>query len=1751
MNEFSRNAPVWSSRIVVTQSGTAGNAQAGTIDGSPARPSRGSDGFPLPSRPYRTRRLFAVSAALLMVLVVFAAIPRDARAGAVQPPTSQSITYGLGWERTINSDGTVEMHQLPTFQRWDGAVLPENSLNRSDGDWPYLFSQDTNGFLVTRFNDSFSQGLTTGSIHEFLPTGIKETLLIPVVPSENVISIPLETTYKLNVSDGTLTLADSSGAAIWRTEPFHAWDSSETPQVWDNPVASLSYSGGQIVLVLDAKMIAAASYPLYVDPTWTLSSSLGWGASTFQDATEDKGDHNIKLGWFADNFNDNTNEGQWVVESGSVTFASSVMQLGTSTTVKLNLAGSNLWADYRFAYKIRFTETQTGGTAQAYFRYTDANNHYYLDMSEVGDTLTLKKKYLGTLYTVATIPGVQILTNTDYTAKLRVTGGWVAVPSLEVWWQGALKWSGMDNTGPGAPATGYIKFATNSVAKTNIDDVRVWNTALGTMTTAVRDATGYHPTQTKIVGTVDAFNQTHVRIQSSADNTSWGPWTNLKSDMASTVFYKVPDQDAQRYYKLKVTLTSGNEGTPALSELTTTEDNLPLVITPTSNTGFESWYPYASGLANAVTGNVWYSSKDISISGKAFDLFIQRSYNSLRGSEAGPLGNGWTFNYNEKLVVNGDLTVTWNDADGSQLVFTPKGSTGGYSAPRGVPSRLVKNGDGSFTLWRLDGTRESFDSSGKLTFITDKNGNKVTMTYASGRLSIIADDAGKSLAFTYDGSGRITSIRDPMNRYANYSYDGSSNLVQRSDPMGFLENYTYAASKLASVVDPVGKRTSFVYDGSSRATEIWLGFYQAGSVVWQFRQYAIAYTSSNTRTVTNARSFTTTITLDSLGNPTNVSGPSIGCAACDSHGNWTAYRWDGEMNQIKVTDGRVNSWAQDFDHRSHLVSRTDPGGNVSTQTWTEVNNATNYLDVSSTSTTYRGFTTIFGYDWKGNMVAVTDPGGNTSQFGYDSSGFLNKTVSARGYTTWFVYNASGWLVKTTDPLNDATQYAYDVLGRRTSVTSPLTFVTVIAYDRNSRVINVTDPKLNFTTFTYNHREDLIRATDPDGLSTNYLVNTTNGRNQAVTDSGQNTTRYAYNPRDGVASVTDANQHTTTYQYDSFDRLKNVTTPLLYVTSYVYDAAGDKISRTDGNGYTTKYGYDKLDRLATVSYPGQPVYPSPQTVSYSYDKDGNLASTTGFGYTETRTYDKRDRLYSSTLNYGAFSSTVSYAFDKDGNRATMSLQDASGTSTTTYYYDRAERLTGEKDASGHNTTYSYDSDSRRTATLEPGGVTNAFVYDKADRVKTVYTNNSGGTIESLSYAYDKAGYQTSVTDVSSSTVVTVYTYDRNHRQNKTVQGTSTTWDSYDAVGNPTRETTPAVETYVYDADNELIYANASTGGGWYYTYDKDGNRVSQSNGAHGGTTDYTYDYENRLIGIVRGIITVCSYTYAPTGERISDSCGSAPNEAYDFATPGGTPNLIADYSSTGSRQDQYLHSDGVDSPVELIQGSSFYGYQVDRLGSVRRVTDINGNTVNTYNYDSWGGTSQSGTLANPFQYTAREYDSSAGLYSYRARFYDPSAIGRHGFLSQDPMGGGYAYVGDSPANFADPTGRSRAPPPSPPETRPPPQWAQLGPDSVTYTCGISGCADSFSPEAGHLLAWIAGVGFAGGALAGTLLRELLILSGEGATIIGLAIAVGSIWILSLDYFCSGNYWIAVKYVWEQYPPLDSGCNPVPWPQYRLF
>lgn len=113
----------------------------------------------------------------------------------------------------------------------------------------------------------------------------------------------------------------------------------------------------------------------------------------------------------------------------------------------------------------------------------------------------------------------------------------------------------------------------------------------------------------------------------------------------------------------------------------------------------------------------------------------------------------------------------------------------------------------------------------------------------------------------------------------------------------------------------------------------------------------------------------------------------------------------------------------------------------------------------------------------------------------------------------------------------------------------------------------------------------------------------------------------------------------------------------------------------------------------------------------------------------------------------------------------------------------------------------------------------------------------------------------------------------------------------------------------------------------------------------------------------------------------------------------------------------------------------------------------------YRYDAYGVQTQAADpMNNPYRYTAREWDNPVSLSYHRARFYDPT-LGR--FLSKDPAGmvdgtNLYAYAGDNPVNYGDPSGLDGNP------------WSGTG----TGTCarfGI-GCGSSCQPGGGSGGTW---------------------------------------------------------------------------------
>jgi RHS repeat-associated protein len=263
----------------------------------------------------------------------------------------------------------------------------------------------------------------------------------------------------------------------------------------------------------------------------------------------------------------------------------------------------------------------------------------------------------------------------------------------------------------------------------------------------------------------------------------------------------------------------------------------------------------------------------------------------------------------------------------------------------------------------------------------------------------------------------------------------------------------------------------------------------------------------------------------------------------------------------------------------------------------------------------------------------------------------------------------------------------------------------------------------------------------------------------------------------------------------------------------------------------------------------------------------------------------------------------------------------------------------------------------------------------------------------------------------------YAYDNIYQLLTAKQGTTTKESyTYDAVGN--RLSSVGVSPYSYNSSNQLTSIPGTT-----YTYDNNGNTKTKTTAA--GTTTYTWDYENRLTQVVLpGTGGTVTYKYDPFGRRVQKAftqggATTTTNYLYDG------DNLIEEVDQNGIVLARYTgSSERVDEPLAEVRSGATSYYDQDGLGSVTSLSDPVGGIAESYTFDSFGKlTASSGSVANSFRYTARDFDPESGLYYYRARYYDPS-IGR--FLGEDPIGLGsginrYTYVRNNPITLYDPWG----------------------------------------------------------------------------------------------------------------------------------
>ena len=651
----------------------------------------------------------------------------------------------------------------------------------------------------------------------------------------------------------------------------------------------------------------------------------------------------------------------------------------------------------------------------------------------------------------------------------------------------------------------------------------------------------------------------------------------------------------------------------------------------------------------------------------------------------GPFGFGWAVPWYATLSRGpNDDVLTINGSAGSQRKFVRdrRGSTilslsRKYFSGAGDASSMRRVSAGIFELRDADGTATRFRADGKIDYIDDPNGNRVTLAYnAAGRLVTLTHASGDSISIGYNASGRITDVADSFGRSMTFAYDVSNeHLLSAAADDGTTFSYTYDTGadvlKRHTLLSVTGGGTtrSFSYDSRGRLVNT--------SLVGNVSPVSFAYSDGR-------------ITIT------------------DAAGSNQAF-FDHRGRVAKVTDARGFSALAEYDKNDRIIRNTRSDGSTGKYEWCDCGSLTSFTDELGRKTTYansgpfkettqitdpKGSASSFTYDSAGNILSTIFADGSVETLGdYTASGLPGVYTNRRGQSTTFAYNSRGQITNRTRSNAEIVEYVYDLRGRINSVQGPSGSI-VFGYDTavdGDRLKEVAFPTGRMLTYEYDNfgRRTVIR--DNTGYETRYEFDAA-GRLFRVRD-GTSTilTTYSYDAAGRQSRIDHANGTFTTYAYDASGNLlsvDNFRSPGVANSffHYTYDSRNRRKTQVSGDG-TWTYGYDPAGQLVSATLASTNAAIPNQSIQIKYDPAGNREFMTRNG--QLTDYG------SNALNQITTIDGTRQFYDADGNLV------FDGSSTFTY--DDLNRLTSIDDGM-NQTSFAYDDLDLMTQTAANGVVT---------------------------------------------------------------------------------------------------------------------------------------------------------------------------------------------------------------------------------------------------------------------------------------------------------------------------------------------------------------------------------------------------------------------------------------------------------------
>lgn len=1040
-----------------------------------------------------------------------------------------------------------------------------------------------------------------------------------------------------------------------------------------------------------------------------------------------------------------------------------------------------------------------------------------------------------------------------------------------------------------------------------------------------------------------------------------------------------------------------------------------------------------------------------------------------------PRGNGMSFEY----YINGRVfrhypsdrpdeatAFSYNDFRRETVVTDPDGHTRNHFFDRfGNPEQIIDD-DGAVTRYTYDCRSES-DCPNPYNKLSETDATGLTIEYSydtAGNLTKTrfpaASNQVQRLDFAANTYGQPRRIQDVRNNWTVIRYDTKGN---PTDEIRLKAGKTAASCASAECAIPattdISAWTQRQYDAYGNVTIL--------KRVRDFATQAGPTLATDWNDTTNGVNGLNSVKFTRTGDKTGdgaADAADVASQTFDVLGRvkqgidnaWypiSITEYDEVDRPIRQVDAIGRTVEADFDANGNAIERRLlKGGTVLDRSVTAYDSA----DRATASTDNASQQSAYEHDTRGNLVATTNPDAYITRSGYDGQGRLTAIWDAEGLLNARDYDIGGRLQSITDShgitishtyhgpdqggrlkrselpaiqgtaAGRAVEQDYDAAGnivKRRQVGSDGSVREHLAwYDAQNRPVREVSPIMDPAVSS--NRRQICRVYSPLGDLTELWVGPT-------TDATSATCNFA----DGNLKKQVA------WTYDDFGRRLKETDGLARAWNWTYDLHGQPLTQTDAKAQTTTFTWK------TGGLPDTRKDHANRITTWTHDDLGQVKTVGDATVTLTYGYDAAHRLQTVTDSRG--NKTLTYNYSPGGllNRMT----DGEGRATD-YLYDGVGRRTGQWLPNGAYFAWGYDARGLPAWQWSDVGIMSEYHWNEDGSLQAlVHVQDSATVVSSHSYLYNAFGQRSqSDDDLAGNATRWRHGYDALGRLKESyttalapVAGSETLYRSwrYDAFDNRERQVYASGlwDKYNYDAAQQLKQidrynaANVLQGALGLLQYDANGSLTSKQTGA--GTLTLGWDESNQLkTASTTGTgATSQSYAYDPLGRRISKTVGSTTTHTlYDGA------DIHAEYAGWSQAQALIGHGPGIDAPLAKLPLTSgnfdaARYYHADGQGSIEVVSRAqSGADVvdGVAAWDPWGALYISGGSTPPttsYAYQGRERDET-GLIYFRARYYDPNAMGSTvgRFVSRDPIGyaGGlnpYAAFDNDPVNLGDPSG----------------------------------------------------------------------------------------------------------------------------------